>query len=101
MLLFNYPKKKVKKQKKQYKKIVLKLSLQQMLSLESYCKANDISVNKFIKKSISHVTNAKHHMKPQKEVCHTKQTDLEDLINLMDKELETGSPKSEDGNANS
>ncbi|PID95732.1 MAG: hypothetical protein CSA94_00040 [Bacteroidetes bacterium] len=92
MLLFNNPKGYRKKKQKRYKKIVLKLSVQQMSSLESYCESNNISVNKFIKKSISHVTNGQYHLKLQKEVPHKRQMDLEDLIKQLDNDGE------EDGN---
>jgi hypothetical protein len=69
-------KKKKRKKKIKYKKIVFKLSAKQKKSLENYCKARKTTPNKLIKKSISRYINGFDKSVPEEYYKTERQLDL-------------------------
>ena len=68
--------KKKRKKKIKYKKIVFKLSAKQKKSLENYCKARKTTPNKLIKKSISRYINGFDKSVPEEYYVTENQLDL-------------------------
>ncbi|PIQ33103.1 MAG: hypothetical protein COW63_06075 [Bacteroidetes bacterium CG18_big_fil_WC_8_21_14_2_50_41_14] len=68
----------MKKRKKKFKSISLKLSARQMRSLMNYCEARKITPNKLIKNKIKYYTDGFDKIVPQKFYAQHNQLDLFD-----------------------
>ena len=66
----------MKKRRKKFKSITLKLSANQMQSLLNYCEARKTTPNKLIKKNISNYTKGYNKAIPEKYLIQHNQLDL-------------------------